>query len=317
MTVEDGTNANAGNPDPQGDAAAAAAATQNDAKAEAAKGPAAEAKVQTPFGELEKDTADWVTKRDLKDATALAKLAREQDKMIGSQAEKLGKAIVKPGKDATAEEIKTYREKMDIGVIPEDYKFEVPKDLPEDLPYDGDRAKAFAALAAEQELTKAQAKAVHDWAIKNGVDDFKGSKEQETQRQLERAKVETEKLVKTYGPVDGETFKASAAFADKALMTLGGQAALDALVEAKLIGNVGGISVVQSAPIFDLLAKAGQTLYKEGDLVRGNPAMADNPFTDATENRTLQMHVINTDRQQALSLIAAAGKKPQDFGLTG
>lgn len=280
------------------------------------KGPPALVKHAT-FGELDADTAEWLGKRDdIKDVRSLAKIARDKDSMVGKQAEQLAKAIVPPGEKATPEEIKAYNEKMGIGTIPEDYKFEAPKDLPENLPYDGERAKAFAELAVKEKLTKKQAQAVHDWAVANAVGDFNGASKAEDDRQVALAKTETEKLTKLYGPVDGEQFRTMAAFADKALQ-LGGDDVLQDMIAHKDIVEVNGQKIVQRSAMFTLLAKVGQSLYKEGDVIRGNPSQMSNPFMDGDqENITEQGRLIQSDRPRAMALIAAAGKKPGDFGLT-
>lgn len=296
-------------------AAAAAADTQTTAATPEANGPATVVKHET-FGELEKDTADWLSKRtDIKDVKSLAKIARDKDSMVGKQAEQLAKAIVIPGKDATPEERAAYREKMGIGATADDYAFEVPKDLPETLPYDGERAKAFGGLAAEIGLTKAQAQKVHDWAASTSVADFNAAQGAEQQRLADIGAAETAKLVKLYGPVDGEVFKTNAAFADKAL-ALGSPADVQELMDRKLIVEIGGKKVVQSAGLFNLFAKVGQSLFTEGEVVRGDPTQLGNPFADGDqENLTLQARVIQSDPNRAKSLIAAAGKKPADFGI--
>src|SRR5688572_1429096 len=143
MAIEGTEGADTGAP--QGDPVDTSKDTQKEADTGADKGPAATVK-HAVFGELETDTAEWLSKReDIKDVKALAKIARDKDSMVGKQAEQLAKAIIPPGKDAKPEEIKAFNEKMGIGSIPEDYlaEFKVPKDLPENLPYDGERAKSF------------------------------------------------------------------------------------------------------------------------------------------------------------------------------
>lgn len=316
-TVDQGT----GNQPPAGDATAAAnAATQQNANAPAAdKGSTADAGNANPLLELvgdDAETREWLGKQTerAKDVKSLAKLAREQDKMIGEQAKKLGTAIVVPGKDATPEEVKAYKDKMGILSDPAAVEFKAPKDLPEGLPYDGERAKTFAAKAVELGLTKTQAQAIHDWAAENAVGDFTKSKEQGDQQRVETAKAETEKLKKLWGPLDGATFKANAAFADKALTEIGGQEALAEFQRVGLIGVEGGHKIIQSAPIATMLAKMGQTLYKEDEVLRGDPSKLNNPFSKESENVTAQMQMIKKNPDQALAFIAAAGKKPADFG---
>lgn len=303
---------------PKGDPSAAPADTQKQTTTDAGKGPTAKV-THAVFGELEADTAEWLGKRnDIKDVSTLAKIARDKDSMVGKQAEQLAKAIIPPGKDAKPEEIKAYNDKMGIGTIAEDYiaEFTLPKDVPENLPYDGERAKDFAKLATELKMTKAQAKAVHDWAVTNGVNDVAGAADAEKARQIGLAKSSTEELTKLYGPVTGEQFRMQSAFADRALNTVGGPGAVEGLKADGLIAEVDGVMVPQRPYLFNLFAKIGQTLFKEGEVVRGDPAVLDNPFMDGKENITMQGRLLYSDRPRALALIAAAGKKPTDFGLS-
>lgn len=267
------------------------------------------------FGELDTDTSEWLTRREVKDVPSLVKLAFNSDKMVGDQAKKLGEAIIRPGKDAKPEEIEAYRERIGAGKTVDDYVFEAPKNLPENLPYDGERAKSFAALAHKLEMTKAQAQAVHDWAIENGVNDFNNAGSETAKRMEERAKAATAELAKVYGPVDGPQFKVNAAFADKVL-SLGGEKAVEELKELGAIAEIDGVKYVQRPGIFELFAKVGSTLYKEDDVLRGDATSLDNPFVDGEkENLTEQGRLIKSNPSRALSLIAAAGKKPEDFGL--
>lgn len=305
-----------------GDAAAAAAATPNGGAGKVTdKGSADTKPAAGSLAELvgdDADTREWLTKNAerVKDVPSALKLAREQDKMIGEQAKKLGDAVRIPGKDATPEDIKAYREKMGIPLDAEGYEFAAPKDLPEGLPYDGDKAKSFAAKAAEIGLTKAQAQAVHDWATQNAVGDFNSSLEATNQQKVENAKAETAKLVKLYGPLDGETFKANMQFADKALTEVGGQEAVDAFQKAGLIGVEKGQKIIQSAAIADMLAKFGRAVYAEDNVLRGEQGRLENPFADGDNfNLTRAMKMVKENRELALSHIAAAGKKPADFGL--
>lgn len=310
-----------------GDAAAVDTATQTAAAAAAGdKGSNPDAGKANPLlelvGDVDAETKDWLGKQTerAKDLPSLVKLAREQDKMIGEQAKKLGDAtkdmVRIPGKDATPEEVKAYKDKMGILSDPAAVEFKAPSNLPEGLPYDGERAKSFAAKAVELGLTKAQAQAVHDWAAENAIGDYTTGKVQSDAQKVETAQAETAKLQKLWGPLDGQTFKANAAFADKALMEIGGQDALAEFQRVGLIGDAAGQKIIQSAPIATMLAKMGQTLYKEDDILKGDPGKLNNPFQSGpSENLTAAMQMIKQDRAQALSFIRAAGKQPADYGL--
>lgn len=293
-----------------GNQGSAGTVTQPEAKgANAENGSAANGTGNDPFAELadEPDTREWLSKRELKDAKAISKLAHEQAKLLGN-------AIRIPGKDAKPEEIAAYREKLGVPSKADDYSFEVPKDLPPELPYDGERATQFKSFAHEIGLSKDQAKAVHDWATKNAVGDFKGSIEAENARKIEVAKSETEKLIKLWGPLDGEATRANLAFADKFLREVGGEEALSEFKRVGLIGDQG--NVVLSAPIAAMFAKAGMATFKEDDVLKGRPDRLGNPFAEGDSyNETAQMKAIKENSDYARSLISAAGKKPADFGL--
>lgn len=319
MTDTTGTETGTeGNPD----AAAAAAA----AAAEAAKGaapktddgePDPNAKpVETggadPFAELDQDSREWATKNGIKDLKGLAKQAHEQSKLLGN-------AIRIPGKDAKPEEVAAYHEKLGVPKTADEYGFKVPETLPKDLPYDGERAKRFAEKAKELNIPKGAANALHDWFTGEVVGDFNTSQEADSTRKVETAKAETEKLIKQWGPITGETFRAEARFADKALMEFGGQEVVDAFKQAGLIGEGGedgGIKIVQSAPVMNMFAKLGKAFFKEADVLRGDASRMNNPFAEGAEfNVTSQMKLYKEDPDMALQFIAAAGKKPEDFGL--
>lgn len=271
-------------------AAAAAGTTEND-----------------PFGAFDEATREWVTKRQFKDVAAIAKTAYEQEKMLGN-------AIRVPGKDAKPEDVEAYLNKLGRPEKPDGYDFTVPKDLPETLPYDAERATGFKALAHGLGLTAKQAAAIHDWAVTNAVDDYKSYSGKTEAERAETAKAETAKLEKLWGPLNGEQMKTNLAFADKALKEVGGEDVLKEFQRVGLIGTEG--SVILSAPIAAMLAKFGQAVFKEDQVLTGKIDRLNNPFAEGSSfNVTAQMKLFKEDREQALAFIAAAGKKPSDFGL--
>lgn len=275
------------------------------------KGSTVETSGADPFTELEADTRDWLTKRDIKDAKAAAKLAHEQSKLLGS-------AIRVPAKDATPEEVDAFLNKLGRPEAPDKYDLKVPATMPEELPYDSERATQFKALAHKAGLTQAQAQVIHDWAAENAVGDFNTSKEANTARMVETAKSETSKLVKLWGPLDGDTMKANMAYADKALTMAFPAATLETFKRVGLIGEGGGNKIIQDADLAIGLSNIGRALYKEDVILRGDPSKLNNPFAEGTEsfNLTAAMRMVRENPQEAMAFIAAAGKKPQDFGLT-
>lgn len=316
----DGTNTDTAATGASGDAAAAAAATQqNDGTKPEAKGPAAGDAAKDPFAELglDPETREWVTKREVKDAKSAIELARNQDKMIGDQAKKLGESIRIPGKDATPEEVQAYKTKMGIGQSDDDYLgvFEAPKELPETLPYDGERDKAFAAKANELGISVKAAKELRSWFIGETVADHNGAKQAEQNRIVETGKSETAKLVKLWGPLDGQTAKTNLAAADKVMTEVGGEKVVQAFERVGLVKTVNGDRIVQDADVAVMFSKLGMAIYTEDAILKGDAALLNNPFSESSLNMTEGMRLYKQDRQLALNYIAAAGKTPADFGL--
>jgi hypothetical protein len=65
-----------------------------------------------------------------------------------------------------------------------------------------------------------------------------------------------------------------------------------------------------------MFAKAGQAIFAEDNILKGKADQLNNPFSDGEHfNMTAQSVMIKSDRDRAISLIYAAGKKPADFGL--
>lgn len=264
----------------------------------------------TAIAGLDADNREWLGKQgfDIQSPEGLAKLAKHvhaQDKLIGG-------SIRIPGKDATPEEREAFLNRLGRPEKPDAYDFAVPKELPPELPYDGDRAGAFKAVAHKLGLTKEQAAGVHDWYVGTAVEDFGKASGAAAERMAQTAEAETAKLVKLWGPLDGETFKANLEFGHRLITEVGGSE-VEASLKAR--GLVGEDGVILDAPLAAMFAKVGAALYKEGDVLKGDAARVNNPFADATVNMTEQMRVVRQDPSLALSLIAAAGKKPEDFGL--
>lgn len=259
------------------------------------------------FADEDKDIREWITKTGFKGPKDIAKSAFEQQKLLGN-------SIRIPGEKATEEERAAFLDKLGRPKEAKGYTFEAPKDLPEDLPYDGERADEFRGVAHNLGLTDAQAKGLHDWFAGKTVEDFKAYGAGNAEKQLTTAKEQTAILVKEWGPLDGDQMRTNLAFADKALREVGGDEALAEFQRVGLIGSEG--KTIQSAPIAKMLAKLGQALYTEDQVLKGRADRLDNPFAEGKSfNVSGQMKLIKEDRDFALSLIAAAGKTPKDFGL--
>lgn len=305
MADEAGTTVGANDPATPDTVAAATPVTPPESSAEGENGSTPETQPD-PFADLDADTREWLGKREVKSLSDAAKLAHEQSKLLGN-------AIRVPGEKATEEERNAFLNKLGRPETADGYEFTVPDSLPENLPYDAERAEGFKSLAHEIGLTAKQAAAVHDWAAKNAVDDFTGLSEAQHARLAERAKGETEKLVKRWGPLDSETTRANLELADRALKWAGGEELVD---ELKELGLIGPNKEILSDKLAVTFANIGGSLFREGDLVKGDPSTIGNPFEDGEHfNLTKAMAAAKADPEHAKSLIRAAGKRPADFGL--
>lgn len=255
----------------------------------------------------DEDTREWLQKVGVTDLPSLAKKAREQERLLGS-------AIRVPGKDATDEERQAFLNKLGRPQTPDAYEFNVPADLPEDLPYDGERAASFRTKAHELGLTAAQAANLHDWFIGETVQDYRGMASQQAESVSQKAQAETEKLIQIWGPLDGDVARAELEFADRALQLAGGDAAVEEFKAYGLIAQDG--KTILSAHLAQTFANIGKALFKEDSVLKGNRDMLGNPFADGEDHDlTKAMAIYKQDKNRALSLIAAAGKKPSDFGI--
>lgn len=259
-----------------------------------------------PFADLPGDTREWLKKREVKDPLAAAKLAHDQAKLLGN-------AIRVPGKNATEEERNEFLNKLGRPAEAGGYEFKVPKDLPEEMPYDAERAGRFRDAAHKMGLSQEQAAGLHDWFASEMLGEFKTSGEKQMAQAVERAKAETDKLVKLWGPLDGQTARANLELADRFINLAGGPAAL---AEMQRAGFIGPNKEILSEPLAVMFAKAGQAIFSEDSILKGRADQLNNPFADGEHfNMTTQSVMIKNDRDRAISLIYAAGKKPADFGL--
>ncbi len=261
------------------------------------------------FEGLEADNLDWLQKQNLAtDPKALAKHAFNQEKLLGS-------AIRVPGKDAPKEEIDAFLNKLGRPETADKYELKAPEKMPEGLPYDGEFAKDFRTKAHELGLTQAQAAALHDMYVGRVTQSFAGQAEAAKAAQTDRANKAVEELEKIWGPLDGTTAMANLEIADKVFThTKGGDQFLAALQDQGLIGPNKEILDARIAPF---IAGIGGALYQEDNVLRGDPSVVGNIFDEKAPefNVTEQMKLAKADPARALSLIRAAGKKPEDFHL--
>lgn len=268
----------------------------------------ADAGAGTAFAALDEDTRGWLQTKGLGDVQSLAKSARESEKLLGGM-------VKLPGKDATPEEREAFLNKLGRPEKVDGYQFTPPKDMPEGLPYDGDRAKAFAGVAHKLGITQEQAAGLHDWFMADSVNAFAGMGEAQKAAMQQRGVAETEKLVKEWGPLDGDQARANIEIADKLFtQTPGGQ---DFLAELQAAGYVGPNKEILSASMAKMFAALGTAIYTEDGVLRGQPDRLGNPFDKKAPsfNLTEAMKIAKEDPDRARSYVTAAGGKPDEWGL--
>lgn len=259
--------------------------------------------------EIDQDTRDWLQKSEVKDVPSLAKKSHEQAKLLGN-------AIRIPGDKATDEEKSAFLNKLGRPEKPADYKFTVPENMPQGLPYDGERAAAFKEKAHAMGLTQTQAAALHDQYIADGIAEFNSSAEAKIEQAKATSKQEADKLVKVWGPLDQPTARANLEFADRFVNEVGGEEAWAELERIGAVMTVGKEKVVASAVLAQMFAKAGVITFQEDKVRRGPVDVLGNPFAEGEGfSLTKAMQVAKSDPDHARNLIAAAGKKPEEFGL--
>lgn len=261
------------------------------------------------FAALDEDTRGWLQTKGLADVGSLAKSARESEKLLGGM-------VKLPGKDATPEERDAFLNKLGRPAKADDYQFTVPKDMPEGLPYDGEKAKSFKQMAHKLGLTQAQTTELHDFYIAEQVGAYNGIGEQSKAAMTAKAEAATDVLVKEWGPIDGETARMNFEIANKVFTQTPGGAEM--LAELQEIGLVGPNKEILSPAVAKVFAALGTALYTEDGVLRGKPDTIGNPFDRKASgfNLTAAMAIAKEDPDRARSLITAAGSKPSEWGLT-
>lgn len=232
------------------------------------------------------------------------------DKVLSSYAEleKLqGSALKVPAPDAPKEEWEKFHERL-----PEDFRpvksadqieYARPADLPENVPYSEELANASKQWAAEAGATPKVAQAYHD--------KFLGfMAEQALARDAAIAQsVETthDALVKDWGPVESEAYKAKLEMANRTAKKLD---LVETFKEKGILLPDGALTDARIAKAFSLI---GETMFKDDSLAEAGISGGANPFLkDATGNRNLTAisALVKRDPERAKRMAREAGENP-------
>lgn len=271
-------------------------ATPTDAPANGSSG----APETNPFSGLSEGTRKWVETKGYKTLDdALAG---------GMNAEsRLGSAITVPGADAPKEDWEKFHERL-----PEDFRpvksadqieYARPADLPENVPYSEDLANASKAWAAEAGASKKVAQTYHD--------KFLGfMAEQALARDAAIAQsVETthDALVKDWGPVESEAYKAKLEMANRTAKKLD---LVETFKEKGILLPDGALTDARIAKAFSLI---GETMFKDDGLADAGISGGENPFkkdANGARNMTAISALVKRDPERAKRMAREAGENP-------
>lgn len=232
------------------------------------------------------------------------------EKAFSSYAElerKVGDNLRVPAPDAPKDEWDKFYSKLPEDMRPvssvESLTYKLPEGLPEDLPYNEDLANLSKQWAVEAGLSPKAAQAQHDKFALYMADLHKA------QQAAVAQKVEAthDDLVKDWGPLDGEAFKAKQAGADRAMQKLGLQ---DAFKETGILLPDGTLTNPQIARA---LAMVSDKMFSEDTIDASGGFTGENPFkriADGSRNISAISALVKRDPERAKRLAREAGENP-------
>lgn len=253
------------------EAPAAPAVTGQDANANAAtNGSQAAAASDWLSGLRDEGNRQYVETKGWKELDPLVASARHADKLASEIADLKSKTLTPPAPEAEAKEWDAFYAKLGRPEKPDGYEFKLPEGLPENLPYDAEKAAQYKQWSHQAGLTPKQAQIVHDLAAKAAVADF--TKAQEAL--VARGEAAHGEIVKAWGAKGSDAYVQNVQFADRFIKNNGGEALL---TELKANGLLSSEGVVLSPRLAQAMAAAGKALYAEDQVLSGGkvPAARD------------------------------------------
>lgn len=191
---------------------------------------------------------------------------------------------------------------------PDEYKFNVPTDLPDGTSYNEQMVAHLKAVAHKAGVSQEAAAAIHD-----GIVEF--AKQTVTQQQQAMQEQAIQNVQKAAGELSTEwkaqmgtpAFARNVELAKRAIR-MSGDGMMDALKSAGVVQEIGGELMVTNAKVFAAFAKMGEGMYSE-DTLFGEIGGDKNPFADGSEDMAMQGRLVKNDPDKAALLIRAAGKE--------
>lgn len=177
------------------------------------------------------DLPHWVTSQlpsdlHVEDLAGLEKPADAIRELLDARG-KLSEAIIRPGDEATEEELAAYRERLGIPTDASGYDFD-DLELPEDMSLEDEQLEAFRQKAFELELPPEKAKELVKWEAERQAE-----ARDAFHKDVERKREETTKTLRKEW---GDDFDANVRLMRKALATFGDEEFTEYLDESGL-GN--------------------------------------------------------------------------------
>lgn len=245
------------------------------------------------------ETKGWTTPESLDKAfTSYAELERMQ-----------GESLRAPKADAPADEWTKFYSKLGRPETADKYEFKRPENLPPELPYSDDLAKAAKPWLHEAGLNPKQAQRVHD-----GFVGYMAEQAKAVQARTAAAVENTyDTLVKDWGgPPDSEAFKTKLALADRAIKKLG---LVEPYQHAGLLLQDGSVTDPQIAKAF---AAIGEAMFREDTIDSGGAVpTGENPFKRDASGKIKSPGAISalvkSDPERAKRLAREAGEPLENW----
>lgn len=212
--------------------------------------------------------------------------------------------------------VKSYKEleaafsaKQSAPAAPKDineYKFDVPADLPEGA-YNKGFEDWFKGASLKLGASADLAKGYHAEFLGFAKQSLAAQAEAEQARIAKVAEASAQDLERTWGASGTPGFTRNLELAKRAIR-MADPALMDGLKEVGAVKVVNGQLTVLNSTLVKAFAKMGGGMYSE-DSLHGDPASDKNPFDEKSEDRAMQGRLIKEDPDRAALLIKAAGKE--------
>ncbi len=218
-----------------------------------------------------------------------------------------GGSVALPGEEATDDDWKSFRQKMGTPETADAYTFTGTEGADETA------VNSLKELFHGADLDQRQASALYDGMLGNMQQMQQAAEEQHIEH-INQAKADaSQALTKEWGAQEGETFKRNIEMARRAVVELGGDGLFGELRE---LGAITDDNQILSPVLAKAFAEVGNQLFAEDGLVNGGDTVSVNPFAADTMNLTAQGALVKSDPARARAMIRAAGKRPENYGLS-